>query len=142
MSEVFCAKPVKILRIFVGSHLPPADKKKTDTQSGVRFFLAAELGIEPRQRDSETLVLPLHNSAKLRSLLQAGLIIPHFSHLSRDFYKKTKEICTKVRSGKEMNIFLDFQANLRFNENNKSEMGESLCATMWIPVLAVTKTMV
>ena len=51
------------------------------------FFMAAELGIEPRQRDSETLVLPLHNSAKLCSLLQAGFIIPHFSHLSRDFAK-------------------------------------------------------
>ena len=59
------------------------------------FSMAAELGIEPRQRDSETLVLPLHNSAKLRSLLQAGLIIPQFSDLSRHFLQKSGSFFTK-----------------------------------------------
>ena len=50
------------------------------------LLLAAELGIEPRQRDSETLVLPLHNSAKLCSLLRTDTIIPYFFRLSRDFW--------------------------------------------------------
>ena len=62
------------------------------------FSMAAELGIEPRQRDSETLVLPLHNSAKLRSLLQAGLIIPQFSDLSRHFLQKSGSFFTKKES--------------------------------------------
>ena len=87
-SHVIFAKPVKILRIFVGSLLPTSGKKKTDTRLGVRFFLAAELGIEPRQRDSETLVLPLHNSAKLRSLLRTGLLYSIFLFCQGIFCKK------------------------------------------------------
>ena len=80
--------------------------KKEDILSDVLFFMAAELGIEPRQRDSETLVLPLHNSAKLRSLLQAGLIIPQISHLSRAFAKFLPLFCTKKDArGKPSDIF-------------------------------------
>ena len=66
--------------------------------------MAAELGIEPRQRDSETLVLPLHNSAKLRSLLQAGPIIPHFSHLSIHFLQKTQVFHKKDARGTSSGI--------------------------------------
>ena len=38
--------------------------KRTRTANAVRvLFMAAELGFEPRQAESETAVLPLHNSA-------------------------------------------------------------------------------
>ena len=36
-------------------------KKALDEASA--FFMAAELGFEPRQTESESVVLPLHNSA-------------------------------------------------------------------------------
>ena len=39
-------------------------KQKNNTQQNAVFFvLAAELGFEPRQTESESVVLPLHNSA-------------------------------------------------------------------------------
>ena len=43
-------------------------------------FLAAELGIEPRQTDSETVVLPLHNSAIFCcNAMERVLLYPIFS---------------------------------------------------------------
>ena len=36
---------------------------KERTPTGVRSFMAAELGFEPRHTESESAVLPLHNSA-------------------------------------------------------------------------------
>ena len=38
--------------------------KKEDHHTMVCFFMAAELGFEPRHTESESAVLPLHNSAK------------------------------------------------------------------------------
>ena len=43
-------------------------ERKTDHQKMVCFSLAAELGFEPRHTESESAVLPLHNSAKLLRL--------------------------------------------------------------------------
>lgn len=37
--------------------------KKRNVITKLRFFLAAESGFEPEQSESESLVLPLHNSA-------------------------------------------------------------------------------
>ena len=39
------------------------NKEHTPRMRGV-FFMAAELGFEPRHTESESAVLPLHNSAK------------------------------------------------------------------------------
>ncbi len=52
-------------------HVPLAEHivQKSLSHKCDRLFVAAELGIEPRQRDSETLVLPLHNSAICRTCL-------------------------------------------------------------------------
>ena len=41
------------------------NQKKTDHRMMVCFLLAAELGFEPRHTESESAVLPLHNSAIL-----------------------------------------------------------------------------
>ncbi len=41
----------------------PQSKQKTD-RKGRFFALAAELGFEPRHTESESAVLPLHNSAR------------------------------------------------------------------------------
>ena len=60
-------------------------QRKNPNTKRVRGNLAAELGIEPRQRDSETLVLPLHNSA-----METVFIIPVFLCLSRKFPKITE----------------------------------------------------
>ena len=47
-------------------------KKKRPSDDG-RFSLAAELGFEPRHTESESAVLPLHNSARYYSqYLQIG----------------------------------------------------------------------
>ena len=40
-------------------------KEKTDHRMMVCFSMAAELGFEPRHTESESAVLPLHNSARL-----------------------------------------------------------------------------
>ena len=48
----------------------------------VRGLLAAELGFEPRQTESESVVLPLHNSASLNSNI----------YYIR-FFKKVKPFC-------------------------------------------------
>ena len=45
-----------------GSDTVPPANKKTD-HKGRLFYLAAELGFEPRHTESESAVLPLHNSA-------------------------------------------------------------------------------
>ena len=52
--------------IFIGS------KKKMDILLDAHFFLAAEEGFEPSQTESESAVLPLHNSA-IFNLLGASL---------------------------------------------------------------------
>ena len=46
-------------------------------------MLAAELGFEPRQTESESAVLPLHNSAIKAMKLIAYNIIHYFFNLSR-----------------------------------------------------------
>ena len=46
-----------------GFESPRPKKKKNDHQMMVVFLLAAELGFEPRHTESESAVLPLHNSA-------------------------------------------------------------------------------
>ena len=48
---------VQILKTF-------GRQKNNSTRWVLLFFLVAELGFEPRQTESESAVLPLHNSAK------------------------------------------------------------------------------
>ena len=43
---------------------------ENDTPACSRGIMAAELGFEPRQTESESAVLPLHNSAMLRLISQ------------------------------------------------------------------------
>ena len=44
--------------------MPPLKIKKTDSALFLQsLFLAAESGFEPEQNESESFVLPLHNSA-------------------------------------------------------------------------------
>ena len=43
-----------------------------------RGFLAAELGFEPRQTESESVVLPLHNSALFCAVFLTTMILYHF----------------------------------------------------------------
>ena len=47
----------------------PISKERTD-HKGRFFLLAAELGFEPRHTESESAVLPLHNSARLKTIQQ------------------------------------------------------------------------
>ncbi len=48
------------------------DKKRPNPkQIGFGVTLAAELGFEPRQTESESAVLPLHNSASMNAYLKA-----------------------------------------------------------------------
>lgn len=56
-------------------------------------FLAAEHGFEPRQTDSETVVLPLHNSAMSR--MERVLFYQRFYDLSIAFPKKLRIFMTK-----------------------------------------------
>ena len=49
--------------------------KKTDHRLVVCFFMAAELGFEPRHTESESAVLPLHNSAKYGALISCLYIL-------------------------------------------------------------------
>ena len=81
------------------------NKKKQTTLWVVCFFLAAELGIEPRQRDSETLVLPLHNSAKLRSLLRTVILYPNFS-VCQEILQKFCNISRKKAESEENSLGL------------------------------------
>ncbi len=60
-----------------------ANQKEPFLSERLFRFLAAELGFEPRQTESETVVLPLHNSA----MFITGIIIPHSRHLSRGLMK-------------------------------------------------------
>ena len=48
---------------------PIPEHKKRDITSVISLFLAAELGFEPRQTESESAVLPLHNSASTRYII-------------------------------------------------------------------------
>ena len=52
------------------------------SRSEERDFLAAELGFEPRQTESESAVLPLHNSA---IFLTTDIIITDFFKMSSLF---------------------------------------------------------
>jgi hypothetical protein len=55
------------------------------------FCLAAELGFEPRQTESESVVLPLHNSAK------HGQIITHRERfVKRKFYNQASGTAAKI----------------------------------------------
>ena len=51
-------------------------KEKTD-HKGRFLLLAAELGFEPRHTESESAVLPLHNSAKYYYLFRTDYILTH-----------------------------------------------------------------
>ena len=55
------------------------------SRSEERDFLAAELGFEPRQTESESAVLPLHNSA---IIFTTDNIITDFLKMSSVFLKK------------------------------------------------------
>ena len=58
------------------------EKEKPD-HKGRFFFLAAEPGFEPRRTESESAVLPLHNSA----LFERYVLYHIYSSLSRPFFK-------------------------------------------------------
>ena len=68
--------------------------KKTDHHLMVCFFMAAELGFEPRHTESESAVLPLHNSAIAS---QAKTILPQKDAFVNTFLKKSrgKNICKR-----------------------------------------------
>ena len=80
-------------RVHGGCNMPPACcqeppfrilclfAKKQPIQMDGLFLLAAEEGFEPSQTESESGVLPLHNSAR------TCVIIPHFFNLSSSFLK-------------------------------------------------------
>ena len=54
-------------------------------------MVAARLGFEPRQTESESVVLPLHNRAMFYVLTESTfIIITHFSEMSTPFLKKIK----------------------------------------------------
>ncbi len=53
---------------------------------GWYFYLAAELGFEPRQTESESVVLPLHNSA----IFSTDDSIYQKVENVKDFFKKIK----------------------------------------------------
>ena len=55
-------------------------KKRQSSDENCRFLLAAELGFEPRQTESESAVLPLHNSAM--ALSTESLTIIYYSLLN------------------------------------------------------------
>ena len=59
--------------------LKEKQKRRLSTENR-RFFLAAELGFEPRQTESESAVLPLHNSAM--ALSTESLTIIYYSLLN------------------------------------------------------------
>ena len=52
-------------RNWVRDEVPQPKKEKNDPRVMVVFSFAAELGFEPRHTESESAVLPLHNSALL-----------------------------------------------------------------------------
>ena len=62
--------------------------KKIRPLTRTDFRLAAELGFEPRQTESESAVLPLHNSA---IIFATDIIIPYFFKMSSVFLKKIKK---------------------------------------------------
>ena len=63
--------------------------------------MAAEEGFEPSQTDPESVVLPLHNSAIERSLLENTSIISCFPEMSRgNFGQSAKEKRAKDGAGK------------------------------------------
>ena len=63
------ANPILALRQELRSArlVPRSKKEKTDHRWWSVFSLAAELGFEPRHTESESAVLPLHNSARLKA---------------------------------------------------------------------------
>ena len=54
-------------------------------------MVAARLGFEPRQTESESVVLPLHNRALCFVLTEStNIIISHFLKMSTPFLEKNK----------------------------------------------------
>ena len=70
-------------------------KEKNDHQMMVVFSLAAELGFEPRHTESESAVLPLHNSAILN--FKSGLQPEHTEFAARGFIFGNHTCCTNRR---------------------------------------------
>ncbi len=61
-------------------------KKRWNKQSGSK--MAAEEGFEPSQTESESVVLPLHNSARFQLFPPlAEIIIPNFRLEVKPFFK-------------------------------------------------------
>ena len=67
-----------------GKLVPPPNDKKPP--SWVACHLAAELGFEPRHTESESAVLPLHNSAML-------LRRDYLPNRSGDYFNTSREFC-------------------------------------------------
>lgn len=63
---------------MLGRILVKARKKKADNHVVLGFPLAAELGFEPRQYESESQVLPLHHSAIARKIFPRSVVCPVF----------------------------------------------------------------
>ena len=58
------AKTASARMTATGGRSSAAIDKEKALLFGVPLFMAAELGFEPRHTESESAVLPLHNSAK------------------------------------------------------------------------------
>ena len=58
--------------------------KKDQVTSDLVFFLAAEPGFEPRRTESESAVLPLHNSA----LFETDIILTHANAFVKRIFEK------------------------------------------------------
>ena len=76
----------------------PQTKEKTDLK-GRFFLLAAELGFEPRHTESESAVLPLHNSAILlmRFFVQRLTILAQKNWFVKGFFIFCFKIYEKMR---------------------------------------------
>ena len=66
-------------------------KKKRPSDDG-RFSLAAELGFEPRHTESESAVLPLHNSARCMLAVWRLYIVAQEKAFVKGFLKNIWEI--------------------------------------------------
>ena len=51
-------------KLFLNRAVTPLDCEWSRQVRSEIFYVAASLGFEPRQRDSESLVLPLHHEAR------------------------------------------------------------------------------
>ena len=69
--EIQRREPPLMIYTLTRDDMPLLSQWIKKSRSEERDFLAAELGFEPRQTESESAVLPLHNSASMNAYLKA-----------------------------------------------------------------------